>query len=91
MLFIKASELEMLNCFKGASFYDRRFNLIGYSILDKDWVIRSITCQNGIDVVEVDDLIECDNLIEWTSLFTPVADPFVSDNLKNNTKANIFY
>ena len=91
MLFIKASELEMLNCFKGASFYDRRFNLIGYSILDKDWVIRSITCQNGIEVVEVDDLIECDNLIEWTSLFTPVADPFVSEFKKNNTKANIFY
>ena len=90
MLFIKASELEMLNCFKGASFYDRRFNLIGYSILDKDWVIRSITCQNGIEVVEVDDLIECDNLIEWTSLFTPVADPFVSDNLKKQYKSKYF-
>ena len=80
ILFIKASELEMLNCFKGASFYDRRYNLIGYSILDKDWVIRSITCQNGTEVVEVDDLIDCDNHKEWTSLVTPVADPFVSDH-----------
>ena len=86
MLFIKASEIETLNCFKGASFYDKRFNLIGYSILDKDWVIRSISSQNGIEVEEVDDLSDYDNHLEWTSLFTPVADPFVSGNFENYIK-----